>query len=84
MLGGLGACPPGKCEINWLDISGYINTPTPLIQPTKWASKTRETRNDLKYAILKKGIGIESEKLCIQVRDQIVWKYVENTAQGLL
>ena len=33
---------------------------------------------------LKKGIGIASEKICNQVRDQIVWKQVEDTAQGLL
>ena len=32
----------------------------------------------------KKGTGIESEKVCKQVRDQIVWKQVEDTAQGLL
>ena len=29
-------------------------------------------------------IGIESEKLCKQVRDQVVWKHVEDTAQELL
>ena len=39
-------------------------------------------RNDLKN--LKKGIGIESEKVCKQVRDQIVWKQVKDTAQSLL
>ena len=38
----------------------------------------------LKIAILKKGIGIKSEKLCKQVRDQIVWKQLVDTAQGLL
>ena len=37
-----------------------------------------------KIAILKKGIGIESERIWKQVRDQIVWKKVEDTAQGLL
>ena len=37
-----------------------------------------------KLAILKKGIGIKSEKVCNQVRGQIVWKQVEDTAQGLL
>ena len=42
-------------------------------------------RNDLKnLQFLKKGIGIESEKVCKQVRDQIVWKRVEDIAQGLL
>ena len=46
--------------------------------------KTRETRNDLKFACFMKGIGIKGEKLCKQVRDQIVWKHVEGTAQGLL
>ena len=29
-------------------------------------------------------MGIESKKLCKQVRDQTVWKQVEDTAQGLL
>ena len=29
-----------------------------------------------KFVILKKGIGIESEKVCKQVRDQMVWKQV--------
>ena len=38
----------------------------------------------LKNTILKKGIGIKSEKVCKQVRDQIVWKWVEGTAEGLL
>ena len=37
-----------------------------------------------KLAILKKGIGIESENVCNQVRGQIVWKQVEDTAKGLL
>ena len=42
-------------------------------------------RNDLKnLQFFKKGIGIESEKVCKQVRDQIVWKQVKDTAQGLL
>ena len=31
-----------------------------------------------------KRIGIESDKVCKQVRDQIVWKQAEDTAQGLL
>ena len=30
------------------------------------------------------GIGIESEKVCKQVRNQIVWKQIEDTVQGLL
>ena len=30
------------------------------------------------------GIGIEYEKVCKQVRDQMVWELVEDTAQGLL
>ena len=38
----------------------------------------------LKICNLKKGIGIKSEKLCKQVRDQIVWKLVEDTALRLL
>ena len=38
----------------------------------------------LKNCNLKKRIGIVSEKVCKQVRDQIVWKQVEDTAQGLL
>ena len=42
------------------------------------------TRNDFKDLQFKKGIGIESEKVCKQVRDQIVWKQVEDTAQELL
>ena len=29
-----------------------------------------------KIVILRKGIGIESEKVCKQVRDQMVWKQV--------
>ena len=33
---------------------------------------------------IKKGIGIESEKLCKQVRDQIVGKQIEDTTQWLL
>ena len=39
--------------------------------------------NDFKKN-LKKGIGIKSEKVYKQVRDQIVWKRVEDTAEGLL
>ena len=43
------------------------------------------TGNDFKICnFIEKGIGIESEKVCKQVRDQIVWKQVEDTAQGLL
>ena len=38
----------------------------------------------LKNCNFKKGIGIKSEKVCKQVRDQIVWKQVEDTAQRLL
>ena len=46
--------------------------------------KTRETRNDFKNLQFKiRGIGIKSKKLCKQVRDQIVWKQVEDIAQGL-
>ena len=30
------------------------------------------------------GTGIESEKVCKQVKDQIVWKQVEDAAQALL
>ena len=55
--------------------------------PLSGHEKTRETRNDLKYLqFLKKEyqIGSKSEKVCKQVRDQIVWKQVEDTAQGLL
>ena len=37
----------------------------------------------LKICNFKKGIGIESEKVCNQVRDQIVWKQVEDTTQEL-
>ena len=37
-----------------------------------------------KFASLKRGIGIESEKASKQVGNQIVCKLVENTAQGLL
>ena len=41
--------------------------------------------NDFKkIATLKKGIRIESEKVCKQVRDQIVWRQIEDTAQVLL
>ena len=54
------------------------------IQPTKWVCKTRETGNDFKVCNFKKGIEIESEKVCKQVRDQILWKQLEDTAQGLL
>ena len=38
----------------------------------------------LKICNLIKGIGIKSEKACKQVSDQIVWKQVEDTVQGLL
>ena len=38
----------------------------------------------LKICNLKKEIGIKSEKVCKQVRDQILWKMIEGTAQGLL
>ena len=31
-----------------------------------------------------KKIGIKSEKVCKQVKDQIVWKQVKDTAQELL
>ena len=34
-----------------------------------------------KISILKKGIGVESEKVCKQVRDQKVWKQVKDGAQ---
>ena len=41
-----------------------------------------------KFVILKKGnrkrIGNQSEKICKQVRDQIVWKQVEDTTQEVL
>ena len=37
----------------------------------------------LKICNFKNGIGIKA-KNCKQVRDQIVWKQVEGTAQGLL
>ena len=37
----------------------------------------------LKVCNLKKGIEIKSEKVCKQVRDQIVWKQVKDIAQGL-
>ena len=48
--------------------------------PLSGHEKTRETRNDFKICNLKKGIGIEGEKLCKQVRNQIAWKQVEDTA----
>ena len=38
----------------------------------------------LKISNFKKGTGIENKKVCQQVRDQIVWKQIEDTAQGLL
>ena len=39
----------------------------------------------LKICNFKKGIGIESEKsMYKQGRDQIVWKQIEDIAQGLL
>ena len=38
----------------------------------------------LKFVVLKKVIGIGSENVYKQVRDQIVWKQVEDIAQGLL
>ena len=38
----------------------------------------------LKICNFKKGIGIKGEQLCNQVRDQIAWKQVEDTAQRLL
>ena len=37
--------------------------------------------DDRKTSILKKGIGIESEKVCEQVRDKKVWKQVKDGAQ---
>ena len=37
-----------------------------------------------KIAILEKGIGIKSEKLCKPFRDQIVWKQIKDTTQWLL
>ena len=39
---------------------------------------------NLKNCYFKKRIGIKSEKVCKQVMDQVVWKQVEDTAQGLL
>ena len=45
--------------------------------------KLNKLQNDLKICNLKKRIGIEIEKVCKQVRDQIVWKQVKDTAQGL-
>ena len=42
----------------------------------------RPARTWFKNAILKKGIGIKSEKVCIQVRDQIVWKQIEEQLKG--
>ena len=38
----------------------------------------------LKICNFKKQIGIESEKVRKQVKDQMVWKQVEDTAQGLI
>ena len=38
----------------------------------------------LKTCDLKKEIGIKSEKSMHKVRDQIVWKQVEDTVQGVL
>ena len=37
-----------------------------------------------KICNFKEGIGIESEKVCKQIRDQIIRKQVKETAQGLL
>ena len=38
----------------------------------------------LKICNFKKGIRIKSEKVSKQVSEQILWKQVEGTAQGLL
>ena len=38
----------------------------------------------LKICNFKKEVGIKVKVLCKQVRDHIVWKQVEDTAQGLL
>ena len=38
----------------------------------------------LKITSFKKGIGIKNKKVWKQLRDQIVWKQVEDTAQELL
>ena len=50
---------------------------------TKLHSICKITRNDF-ICNFKKGIviGSESEKVCKQVSDQIVWKKVEDAAQG--
>ena len=44
------------------------------LAPQKHVNTNNYNRND--FAILKKGIGIESKKVCKQVRDQMVWKQV--------
>ena len=36
----------------------------------------------LKICNLRKGIGSKVKKVCKQVRDQIVWKQVEDTAHA--
>ena len=37
-----------------------------------------------KNLLFKKGIGIKIEKVCKQVRDQMVWKHIKNTARGVI
>ena len=45
----------------------------------------RQTRNDLKnFQFYKREYGSKVKKVCEQIGDQIVWKQVEDTAQGLL
>ena len=50
-----------------------------------YMAKHNVTRNDYKNCIFKKREqGSKVKKLCTQVRDQIVTKEIEDTAQGLL
>ena len=45
----------------------------------------KSTRNDFKkLQFIKREYGSKVKKLCKKVRDQIVWKQVEDTALGLL
>ena len=55
--------------------------------PTMWSQKTKQTSDSKKFSILKKGIGIEGEKLLKQVRGQKQvreWKQVKDGAKGSL
>ena len=79
------ACFPCNQVDSWQQLNYHtlLATHSPLSE----YKKLEKLEIILKICNLKKGIGIEGEKtmqICKQIRNQIAWKQVEDTAQGLL